>query len=342
MQFSDNRTKGRVGGNYMNMHILLPLFNNEKIITKPEYIAWIEEWLYTIEKNIENGDIAISECFQGLASELAMYGEIKTDWAGVINEYLTDESKNPIAYSEQYGNRLFNFTAQWKQTTINAIYNHRWIIKTMNCTEDVGYVDLIRSFIQSNGWIYNHNVSDTQIRTRMKSELLMSIAMGTEILSEEGISDDEIKRFSATICGCPMTGYIGTEYFRLKALKNIGRTSLRPVDYSEMIKSCETEIGYCDFDVNQKIDDYMGTKKRTQRDKSIHSPLISLFVYELLEYCNKDMKDYIMTRLSDYADYLEGNPLDIPSFRMRDIEAPFGTGITPLEIISSSIIIRKF
>ena len=43
-----------------------------------------------------------------------------------------------------------------------------------------------------------------------------------------------------------------------------------------------------------------------------------------------------------YAEKLRKNPMGIPAFRMRDIEYPFGTSLTPLEVISSVIITNKF
>ena len=326
----------------MNNHILLPSFNYEPIILKDEHEKWIKEWLYALENNIENGDVAMSECFQGLASEIALYGDIKTDWTGIVEKFLTDDSNTPLAYSEQYGKRLFNFKAQWKQTTINAIYNHKWINDAIGKSDDEKYINLIHSLIQDNGWIYNPEVSNTQTRTRMKSELLMSMAMGTEILSLNNISEALVRKFSGTLSAYSMTDYLGAEYFRICALKNINKLCLKPVGFDYMIKNCESDLGYCDFDVSKKIDDYMGTKKRTQRDKSIHSPLTALFLSELLNCCDLEEKDYIVDRLVNYASFLNKNPLSIPAFRMRDIEAPFGTDITPLEIISSSLIIKNY
>ena len=55
----------------------------------------------------------------------------------------------------------------------------------------------------------------------------------------------------------------------MRTLQMLSATNLAPYSLGEIIDPCETEEGYCDFSVDSKVDDYMGTAKRTSRDKPI-------------------------------------------------------------------------
>ena len=173
----------------------------------------------------------------------------------------------------------------------------------------------------------------------MKSELLMSMAMGIEILDDNNLLTGHKKQFQATISSFPLTHCLSAEYFRLRALKKLDSIELSPVGYSNMLKMCEAGEGYCDFSLETKVDDYMGTAKRTSRDKLVHSPLASLFAIHIASACEKSVNEYVMSRVNRFREYLKKNPFDIPSFIMRDINIPFGADLTPLEIIAASAII---
>ncbi|MNW41181.1 hypothetical protein D3C74_183110 [compost metagenome] len=323
-------------------HLLLPDINIQSIKLLPEHEEWLKTWLFEVEQDIENGDTASSICLQGIISELVLYKEIRTDWLGILKEYLTDENGNPIAYSRKFGERLFKFDGQWLQTPVHAVYTHWWIEKLHNTQPNDAYYDLIESFIQNNGWIYNPSVSPTNVRTRMKSELLMSFAMGIEMLNSSNRLTLYKERFEATLVGYPMTGFIAAEYFRLKVLQELGILGLLPATVGSMIKLCEAGQGYCDFAVQDKVDDYMGTAKRTQRDKAIHSPMVTLYVKQLSNYCEAESRTKINNKIISFGEHLYKNPLDVPAFRMRDIDIPFGTDLSPFEIISSSHIIGLY
>lgn len=105
----------------------------------------------------------------------------------------------------------------------------------------------------------------------------MSLAMGTEILLPDKLSKHDKDRFEAALATMPLTGYVSAEYFRIKALKNIGRMYQFPEGLKELLEKCEVQEGYNDFCLEEKRDDYMGTKKRTQHDSAIHTPLISIW-----------------------------------------------------------------
>ena len=306
-----------------------------------EYRDWLEKWLTKINENIEKESISSSECAQGILCE-KLLGKNSVDWKQVEEEFLTDEDGNPQAYSEAYGKQLYNFGGQWQQMPVYAVYNSFWIHKHYGETDATKYQSIIRELIQPNGWIYNPEVSNTQIKTRMKSELLMSLAMGTEILLPDKLSKHDKDRFEAVLATMPLTGYVSAEYFRIKALKNIGRMYQFPEGLKDLLEKCEVQEGYNDFCLEEKRDDYMGTKKRTQHDSAIHTPLISHMVKLLCQTGGDELMDTYREKMHKYSNTLKSHPMGIPSFKMRDIEYSFGTGITPLEILAAVLITNKY
>lgn len=238
---------------------------------------------------------------------------------------------------------MFQFDGQWKQTPIYAIYTHWWIKRLFGVEDDKlrYYSNLIEQLIQSNGWIYNPDVSETQVRTRMKSELLMSLAMGIEILSYSKKLENYSDLFLATISSYPFTGYVSAEYFRMSALEKLGKTVAISKEIEYLLQYCQAGEGFCDFSVTSKVDDYMGTLKRVNRDKAIHSPLISMYA-NYISNINDKTKEMVNSKLINFGQYLIEKPMDIPAFRMRDIEVPFGSDITPLEIVSANYIIDHY
>jgi hypothetical protein len=86
----------------------------------------------------------------------------------------------------------------------------------------------------------------------------------------------------------------------------------------------------------------MGTAKRTSRDKQIHSPLVACHVGVLsAKVDDPTQRAAIMDRLTIYARNLAENPLDIPSFQMRDVPIPFGADLTPIEAVCASHLIAN-
>ena len=318
----------------MSTHIFLPTLALTEFTLLPEHEAWLTSWLEELELSIETGDIAASQCLQGAMGEILVHGSISTDWLGVMDEYLVREDK-PIAYSEQYGKRLYRF-AGWIQPEVHAIHARYWIEKACDRTESLDYPALVVEVIQPSGWIYNPAVSLTGLRTRMKSEYMMSFAMGVEILSDSEILELNREQFEATLSAQPLTGYLSAEYFRQYALAHLSASNLAPVGIDTVINSCEVGEGYCDFDVKAKVDDYMGTAKRVGRDIPVHSALSSLDALSLSALCDEATQQRVNCRLDSLAEHFRANPLDIQPFKMRDIDIPFGTGLSPLEIIAAS------
>lgn len=328
----------------MKTHVLIQDIDIHSLLLPPEYREWLTTWLRTVDEDIERGDIAASLCFQACLCEQLLLGELKHDWRGVFDEYLTGDSGEPLAYTESFGKRLYGFSNQWRQTPVHAVYTRYWfdsILGTINQT--IGqYTDLIESLIQPDGWIYNPKVSETQLRTRMRSELFMSLAMGVEILAAAGRLDRHKTSLVATLAATPVTGYLSAEYFRAVALTALGSTSQIPAGLFPVIEDCQAGQGYSDFAVKNKVDDYMGTAKRTSRDVALHSPLASVHALHLSSYTSSLEQAPVRNQVQQFAAHLEKDPLDIPAFHIRDFTFAFGTDISPIEIVCAAWIRQHF
>jgi hypothetical protein len=323
----------------MTNHLFLPTASLDGLSIRPEYEEWLLNWLSQTEKDIENGEVASSMCLQGVIVETVLFGETRLDWLAILDDLLTDENGIPLAYSEKYGKRLCEFN-QWRQTPVHAIHTRHWIETALEKQDpDIDfYAQLIASFIQPSGWIYNPKVSETNLRTRMKSEYSMSLAMGLEIMAEAGELNQYQKRFEATLASTPITGFLSAEYFRIKALELMSASHFVPTGIADVLTSCETDIGYCDFAIKNKVDDYMGTAKRTSRDKVTHSPLSALHAQHISRYCDTLAQVRVEVVLKSLKDHMDKNPFDIQAFKIRDLPIPFGIDITPLELIAAAVI----
>ena len=322
----------------MTLHVLLHTIDVRSLRFAEEYRQWLTTWLQTTDEEIERGDVAASLCLQAALCEIILHGEVQRDWQGVFDEYLTDDTGAPLAYSEAFGNRVYGFAGQWRQTPIHAIYTRLWFDRLLGHEEtQIGaYADFIEGFIQSDGWIYNPRVSETQIRTRMKSELLMSMAMGVEILRAAKRLKHHTASCTATLSGLPATGFLGAEHFRAVALELLDATQHIPVTLYQSIEECQAGEGYSDFAVKNKVDDYMGTAKRSSRDVALHSPLSTIHALHLAEYTTPEERNRVHAQARVFAEHLTRDPLDIPAFQIRDLPIPFGTDISPIEIICAA------
>jgi len=96
--------------------------------------------------------------------------------------------------------------------------------------------------------------------------------------------------------------------------------------------------GFCDFNVADKVDDYMGTKKRVQRDKMVVSPLSTLYACALSRYASVECASDTASSAERYVNVLATNPHAIPAFKIRDLDIDFGPGLTVCEIIAAAIL----
>ena len=329
----------------MTDHIFLFKTDLSSISLIADHAQWLEDWLHRIEPELEAGNVSSSLGLQGLMSELVLFGEVKYDWLAIFEDYLTDDDGTPLAYSEIYGSRLFKFDNQWRQSPIHAVHTRWWIEKIFQrlTSEETLFADFIKRHIQPNGWIYNTAVSPTGFRTRMKSEYLMSFAMGVEILDFHGLLTDYREVFETTLSSEPLRPFLSSEYFRGVALETLNALNLAPAGLEQVVKQCEAGAGYCDFTPEEKRDDYMGTAKRVERDQPVHSPLAALHARRLALLCGAATLSDVSTRLTQFAQHIQRQPLDIPAFRIRDlVDIPFGTGISPLEVIAASVIVNEY
>jgi hypothetical protein len=322
-------------------HLLLPYVDFENLELITPHKEWLEKWLNNMINKIEDKIVSTSLCLQGAIAEILLYQELKTDWTGIIQSYLKDENSKPLAYSEEFGKLLYKYN-QWKQTTVHAIYSQWWLDNLYGTKgHEEGYSDFIEELIQSNGWIYNPNVSVTQIRTRMKSEIMMSLSMGLEIICSYKDISNQKKVFEAALCSIPATGYLSAEYFRLRALSYLHSEELAPVVLSDMLQYCEAGYGYCDFSIESKVDDYMGSAKKISRDEAVHSAISSLHANFIAKNIDGFDNSPVLNKIREFGKHLSANYFDIPSFTMRDIKISFGTDISPLELMAASYIINE-
>lgn len=109
-------------------NIFLPDIDLSSLMICDEYKDWLEKWLFELIENIEKEVISSSECIQGLLCE-QLLGISNMDWLQVEQTLLRDEDDKPLAYSVEFGKKLYKFDSQWKQMPIYAIYNSYWISK---------------------------------------------------------------------------------------------------------------------------------------------------------------------------------------------------------------------
>lgn len=325
-------------------HLTLPGPDLAKRQLSAEHQAYLDSWLKSALNHVEAGDVAASTCIQGVFIELLTFGEPRTDWLGVFDAYLTDDDGRPMAYSARFAERLHRFGQQAKQATIHATHSRWWIDRALNDDSHVEhdrYAGLIRAK-EKNGWFYDHDVSETIERHRMKSELTMSLAEAVEILAAAGDLHSSAEMLVSSLAAFPQTGYVSAEYFRLRALEVLSGTAHMPSDTASVLPECALPVGYCDFAVGSKVDAYMGTAKRVARDKAVPSPLAACQVATLASVVSdKRAAEEANAHLSEYASHLRKNPLDIPAFQMRDVPIPFGADKTPIEVICASELIAS-
>jgi hypothetical protein len=323
-------------------HLLLPELELDAGWLAPEHAAYLREWLTSARDDAEHGDVAASVCLQGAFAELVTAGHLETDWIGVFDEWLTDEAGDPLAYSESFGKRLYKFTGQWKQSTVSAIHTRWWIERIAGDVDHEHYAQLILRK-QKAGWIFDHDVSPTIERHRMKSELAQSMAQGIEILDAAGALETRRADLESTLASFPQTGYVSAEYFRLKALDRLGAVQHMPADTGDAIARCLLDAGACDFSLVSKTDAYMGTAKRTARDKMLPSPLSTCQAEEIASAIpDGEQAQAVTTSAANYGKALLAQPMNIPAFQMRDVPIAFGADKTPIEAICASALIQRY
>ena len=192
-------------------------------------------------------------------------------------------------------------------------------------------------FVQPTGWVYNPNVSKTGIRTRMKTELFMSLAMASQILTNTKTAFNNVPMISAAVSVTP-TGFVGAEYYRLRSLETLNALEQMP-DTGQLFERCSVEGGFCDFDVKAKIDDYMGVPKRVEGDTAVFSPLVTMYALYVAELTLHDQTVVDVMR-NQTREFIKATPMCISSFKMRDTDYPFGDGITIYEIIAETLLVR--
>ncbi|NNE18220.1 MAG: hypothetical protein HKN10_07065 [Myxococcales bacterium] len=302
--------------------------------------SWLADWLEKEGARAGDGLCSASTCVVGAIVDQLLHGAQKWDWVGIANEYLEGRSGEPLAYSEAYGRQLHGFDKQWHQSPVYAIYYRWWIEKTNGRKAELGALAArIRNLIQRDGWVYNPEVSPTGPRTRMKSERVMSLAMSIEILRDSEELEAHANSFTSLIASLPLTPYLSSECFRLAALAGLEATSQIPAGLENVLQRNETGDGYCDFSQSSKVDDYMGSAKRTGHDTEVHSAIAAVHARYIAEHCTPEVQTRATQRIESFGEHIAEHPMDIPAFHIRDlVDIPFGEGVTPLELIAGSAV----
>jgi len=334
----------------MNAHPVLPGVTLGTGSALPLYKPYLEAWREQAISQADDGEVAASVCHQATLIDLVLDGRPTHDWLSIMEDLLTDADGRPVAYSKGYGNRLHAFENQFLQSTVHSIHTRWWIemIARPQAVDHDRFAERILAKKGSDSLILDADVSVTRLRHRMKVELSMSAVMGAEILSAaDHLSEDLSSELAASLCDPikipPL--YLACEQFRLAALRILGHEEQFPVGIDLLIKNCEQGLdhGWCDFAMATKVDAYMGTAKRIQRDKPIHSPLVGCHVAILSSKVDDQiLQTEITDRLAAYSAILAQSPLDIPAFRMRDMPFRFGADITPIEAICATHLITNF
>ena len=304
----------------MFTHPILPGVVLGTGFSHPVYERYLYAWREQAIVNADNGKVAASVCHQATLVDLVLDGSPTHDWLSVMEDLLTDDEGRPLAYSKGYGSQLYKFEGQFLQSTVHSIHTRWWIEKLAKpeAVDHDKFADRILAKKGPDGLIIDTDVSPTILRHRMKAELSMSAVMGAEILSDAGrLTDDLSAELATSLCDprkVPPLGYMTSEQFRLAALRILGHEEQFPIGIGEYIKACEVglECGWSDFSIASKVDAYMGTAKRTSRDKLIHSPLVACHVAILSTKVDDPIQRVaIVDRLTRYSKSLAKNPLDL-------------------------------
>lgn len=333
----------------MITHPVLPGVVLQPGFSHAAYDTYLRAWREDAIRRADEGDAAASVCHQAAAIDLVLDGHLRHDWLSVMQDLLTNADR-PIAYSSKFGERLHKFGGQYLQSTVHSIHTRWWIERIVDPArvDHRRFAEMVLAKRRADGLIYDADVSETVLRHRMKAELCMSAVMAAEILGAAGMLTAALRIELATSLSdprkVPPLGYMTSEQFRLAALQLLGHEALFPVGIAEHIEACAEDlaVGWGDFAMKSKVDAYMGTAKRTSRDKPIHSPLVACHVSALS--CKVEdvaKRTALQERLSHYAQTLAQSPLEIPAFQMRDVPIPFGADITPIEAICASRLIAN-
>ena len=300
------------------------------------YSEFLNRELNLIHDEINQDRLSASKALQGTLIESLLFGRSKFDWLGVITELLMRNGK-ALAYSESFSSHLHGFKDQWEQYSIGAAYSQYWIRKHLSYSQlDFEYLNSKRDVT---GLYFDIDISPTKNSHRMKTEMAASSAMLLEMNKELNFLSSFNPRQTLSALDdsmlFPRYRYLSLEYFR-KVIMELYGEHMNDADLlGTFLMKCasETKYGWSDFMMNEKLDDYMGTAKRTGRDRNIHSPMLALFAGHLSGggTGNSDIE----LRMREFSIHLKTDPWDIPAFKMRDLPYDFGPGLTSLEALAA-------
>ena len=317
----------------MNNYYLIPFFSFENKLFDSEIMQFLSDQLDILTSEFDKGFISISNCMNAQLCLSSLDKSSKWLLEVMRKNLLIDGTCT--AYSKNYVSQLNNFDQQAFQRDVYTEYYY-WKILLIN-EESIPnkLVENILGYQNKSGYFYNSSNSNTSEKYRMKSELYGNLLMATEIIDYSNQSSSTKKDISNKSF---KTEYLSSEYFRDKYCSTINKEANTKESINHLLESCKIEYGLCDFNTKNKTDDFMGTRKRTARDKSIFSPLATLHGIYLCQKYN--LQNFKKQLIDESHEYFEKYKLELESFKMRDLPIDFGPGKTVVEVLAFNTILN--
>jgi hypothetical protein len=322
----------------MIQHVMLPFLDLSKYVPVGDDISrYLRSEVIAIRRSIANS-ISSASMFVNLEIASAILAMPSDEHLTMLERQLVVGGECR-AYSEKYAKLLHRTENQWLQIDVYTEYSH-WFISILNGKDNTRHKSkLVMKYANTSGLFFNPENSNTELKYRMKSEYLCQTLMALEVTPIDEKSIDKLKE---TIKNSKMNPYISAEYFKFRICEKLNFE----VDYHSkkniqmLISRCKADVGLCDFDSQNKTDDFMGTKKRTARDQTVFSPISTLQgVYLCKKVGLHNLADILV---AEAHQYYQTNSIHLVAFKMRDVEIPFGPGVSVTEVAALHTLVTLF
>lgn len=312
----------------MIQHVMLPYLDLRKQVPVGEDISqYLRSEITAIRNSIANSISSVS-MFVNLEIASAVLAKPSHEHLAMLERQLVVGGECR-AYSEEYAKQLHRTENQWLQIDVYTEYSH-WLISILNDKDNTNHKSkLVMKYANTSGLFFNPENSPTELKYRMKSEYLCQTLMALEV---SPIDEELADKLKDTMKNGKITPYISAEYFKFRICEKLNFE----VDYHSkkniqmLISRCKADVGLCDFDSQNKTDDFMGSQKRTVRDQTIFSPISTLQGVYLCEKVG--LHSLAEALVNEAYQYYQTNSIDLTAFKMRDIEIPFGPGASVTEV----------
>lgn len=322
----------------MIQHVMLPFLDlSKQTHVNGDIAVYLQSEVTRIKQSIGN-KISSASMFINLEIASAILNQIDESHLSALKEQLIVGGECR-AYTEEYANLLYRTENQWLQMDVYTEYSHWFIAKLHGIDNGKEKSKLMMKYSNDSGLFYNQENSETILQYRMKSEYLCQTLMALEVILPNKALIDQLKE---TMQNSKMNPYISAEYFKIRICEEGGFN----LDYHTkeniqmLISRCKADVGLCDFDSQNKSDDFMGSKKRTARDQTIFSPISTL---QGVYLCNKfGLDDLASLLIEEVYQFFQTHSINLTAFKMRDIEVPFGPAVSVTEVAALHTLVTLF